>query len=70
MRVDGSMVSKYPMKPKAMHDEMGAVYDDYGRMSAKLGLELPFVSNLTANFVMQNFIDPPTEIVAKDQVQI
>jgi FtsP/CotA-like multicopper oxidase with cupredoxin domain len=70
MRVDGSIVSQYPMKPKAIHDEMGAVYDDYGRMSAKLGLELPFVNNLTQNFIMQNFVDPPTEIVAKDQVQI
>jgi FtsP/CotA-like multicopper oxidase with cupredoxin domain len=70
MRVDGSMVSKYPMKPKAMHDEMGAVYDDFGRASAKIGLELPFANNLTSNFVMQSFVDPPTEIVAKDQVQI
>ncbi len=28
------------MKLKAIQDEMGEVFDDYGRMSAKLGLEI------------------------------
>ncbi len=28
-------------QPKALHDEMGAVYDEYGRMSGMLGLEVP-----------------------------
>jgi FtsP/CotA-like multicopper oxidase with cupredoxin domain len=50
-------------KPKAIHDEMGATFDDYGRMSAKLGLELPNPSAFTANFVMQGYADPPTELV-------
>ena len=27
-------------QPKALHDEMGAVYDQYGRMSGMLGLEV------------------------------
>ena len=70
MRVDGSIVSKYPMKPKAIQDEMGEVFDEYGRMSAKLGLELAFTNAGIQTFVLQNFVDPPTEIVAKDQVQI
>jgi len=50
-------------QPKAIHDEMGATFDDYGRMSAKLGLELPKPSAFLANFVMQGFADPPTELV-------
>jgi FtsP/CotA-like multicopper oxidase with cupredoxin domain len=59
-----------PMQPKAIHDEMGAVYDDYGRMSAKLGLEVPFTNNLNQTFVMQNYVDKPTEIVGDSEVQI
>jgi FtsP/CotA-like multicopper oxidase with cupredoxin domain len=70
MRPDGVLVTNYPMKPKAIHDEMGASFDDYGRMSAKLGLEVPFTNAATANFVLQAYVDPPTEFVNKDQVQI
>ena len=43
------------MKPKAIQDEMGEVFDDYGRMSAKLGLELPFTTALNQTFVLQNY---------------
>ena len=57
------MVNNFPMKPKAIHDEMGATFDDYGRMSAKLGLEVPFANAAIATFVLQNYVDPPTEIV-------
>ena len=51
------------MQPKALHDEMGAAYDEYGRMSGKLGLEVPNPTSLTQNFVLQNFVDPVTEII-------
>jgi FtsP/CotA-like multicopper oxidase with cupredoxin domain len=50
-------------QPKAIHDEMGATFDDYGRSSAKLGLELPNPSPVNANFVMQGYADPATELV-------
>ena len=53
-----------PMQPKAIHDEMGAAYDEYGRMSAKLGLEVPFTQNLNQTFILKNYIDPATELVA------
>ncbi len=59
-----------PMQPKAIHDEMGAVYDEYGRMSARLGVEVPLSNNLNQSFVMQGYIDPPTEVVDDGQVQI
>jgi len=69
-RVDGTPVNNYVMTPKAIHDEMGATFDDYGRMSAKLGLELPFTNAAIANFILQNFVDPATEKVKPNQVQI
>ncbi|MCM2356767.1 MAG: multicopper oxidase domain-containing protein [Geobacteraceae bacterium] len=59
-----------PFQMKAIHDEMGATFDDYGRMSAKLGLEVPFVNAAIQNFILQNFVDPLTEIVKPDEVQI
>jgi FtsP/CotA-like multicopper oxidase with cupredoxin domain len=58
------------MERKAIHDEMGATFDDYGRMSAKLGLEVPFANAATQNFILQNFVDPVTELVKPDEVQI
>ncbi len=42
---------------------MGATFDDYGRMSAKLGLELPFTNAANQNFILQNYSDPPTELI-------
>jgi FtsP/CotA-like multicopper oxidase with cupredoxin domain len=58
------------MKAKAIQDEMGEVFDDYGRMSAKLGLEVPFTNAATQNFNLQNFVDPATEIVYPNDIQI
>ncbi|TLN02211.1 laccase [bacterium] len=62
-------ITNFAMEPKAIHDEMGATFDDYGRMSAKLGLEVPFVHAANQNFVLQNYVDPSTENVNSD-VQI
>jgi FtsP/CotA-like multicopper oxidase with cupredoxin domain len=67
---DGTIVSDFPLNPKAIQDEMGEVFDDYGRMSAKLGLELPFTTAQNQTFVLQNYVDPPTEIVQNNQIQI
>jgi FtsP/CotA-like multicopper oxidase with cupredoxin domain/fibronectin type 3 domain-containing protein len=52
-----------PFEPKAIHDEMGAAYDEYGRMSGKLGTELVGVNALAQTFVLQNFVDPPNDII-------
>ena len=59
-----------PMRPKAIHDEMGAAYDEYGRMSAKLGLEMPLTTNLNQTFILQNYVDPATEIVGESTTPI
>ena len=69
-RVDNTIVSNFAMRPKAIHDEMGASFDDYGRMAAKLGLALVPPSAATANFVLQQYVDPPTEVVKPGAVQI
>ncbi|MHB1003485.1 MAG: hypothetical protein ACYC1B_06625 [Thermoleophilia bacterium] len=51
------------LQPKAIQDEMGEAFDPmYGRMSANLGVEIPFGSAGTQNFVLYGYIDPPTEI--------
>jgi FtsP/CotA-like multicopper oxidase with cupredoxin domain len=52
-----------PLQPKAIHDEMGASFDSYGRMSTNLGLELPFTQVGNQNFVLQSYSDPPTELI-------
>lgn len=69
-QVDGTIVTNKQMKRKAIQDEMGEVFDDYGRMSAKLGLEVPFTNGANQNFILQNFVDPPTELIRNKEVQI
>lgn len=69
-KVDGTLVDKFPMKPKAIQDEMGETFDEFGRMSAKLGLELAFTNAGIQTFVLQNFVDPPTEIIRDRETQI
>ena len=67
---DGTLRSNFAMKPKAIHDEMGASFDEFGRMAAKLGLELPFTNAGNANFLLQNYVDPPTEMLTPGGIQI
>ncbi len=50
-------------KAKAIHDEMGATFDDYGRMKASLGVQMPNPTPNLANFIMQGYADPATELV-------
>jgi len=69
-KTDGTKVGNFPMKPKAIHDEMGASFDDYGRMAAKLGLEVPFVNAAIATFILQNYVDPSTENVKSGETQL
>ena len=58
------------MKPKAIHDEMGGSFDELGRMAAKLGLSVVPPSAATANFILQNYVDPPTEQLESGEIQI
>lgn len=52
-----------PLEPKAMHDEMGEVYDEYGRMSGFLGLTNPKATSVNAAFIAYGYASPPVEIV-------
>ncbi|MBI5014332.1 MAG: multicopper oxidase domain-containing protein [Deltaproteobacteria bacterium] len=58
------------MKRKAIHDEMGATWDDYGRMRAGLGLELSNLGPLQVNFIVQTYSDPATEILEENGIQV
>ena len=69
-KADGTIVNNFPMKAKAIHDEMGGTFDEYGRMSAKLGLEAAFTNTTVAGFMVQNYVDPATEIVRPGETQI
>ena len=51
----------FPLNPKAIQDEMGETFDPYGRMSGKLGLEMPGTNAVNQNFMLFNYIDPATE---------
>ena len=52
-----------PLEPKAMQDEMGEVYDDYGRMSGMLGLTSPIASSKNAPFIPYGYASPPVDII-------
>jgi len=69
-QTNGNLISNYPLLPKAIQDEMGETFDDYGRMSAKLGLTVPFANAATATFAVQNYVDPSTEIIPEGATQI
>ncbi|PPD59113.1 hypothetical protein JP09_000065 [Dehalogenimonas etheniformans] len=51
-----------PLEPKSIHDEMGGVYDKFGRMNGMLGLELPASTSQIAQFIPYGFSSPPVDI--------
>ncbi|MDO8987720.1 MAG: multicopper oxidase domain-containing protein, partial [Coriobacteriia bacterium] len=57
-----SVTTTFPLQPKAIQDEQGETFDDYGRMSGKLGLERPTGVPGAPNFLLYGFQDPATEI--------
>ncbi len=58
-------------QPKAIHDEMGAAYDqEYGRMSGMLGLELLNTTNLTQNILLYGYASPPVDILRDSMTPI
>jgi FtsP/CotA-like multicopper oxidase with cupredoxin domain len=68
--VPGAIISNQAMQPKAIQDEQSEAFDAYGRLSAKLGLSVPFSNAANANFNLQNYVDPPTEIVNHGEIQV
>jgi FtsP/CotA-like multicopper oxidase with cupredoxin domain len=53
-----------PVQPKAIHDEMNSTaFDEFGRMTANLGVEAQPPSPGVQNVVLYPFVNPPTEII-------
>jgi len=53
-----------PLEPKAIQDEQGETFDlDFGRMSAKLGLERPTGVPGAPGFILYSYSDPTTELL-------
>ena len=52
-----------PIEPKAIHDEMNAAaFDEFGRMTANIGLEVVPATPALQNIVLYPYINPQTEI--------
>ena len=54
------------MQPKSIIEN----FDDYGRMNALLGTELPFTNILNQTSMPFKYIDPPTEVITPGDTQI
>ncbi|MBI5962788.1 MAG: hypothetical protein HY863_04885 [Chloroflexi bacterium] len=49
---------------KAIHDEMGGVYDTvFGRMSGMLGLDIPQPNSLNQNIILSGYASPPVDVL-------
>jgi FtsP/CotA-like multicopper oxidase with cupredoxin domain len=59
--VSGATVTSPRFEPKAIQDEMGEAFDEYGRMSGFLGLQLDV--SLPQNFILMPFASPPVELI-------
>ena len=55
---------KIPLQPKALHDEMNsAAFDEFGRMTANLGLEAVPATPAGQNVLLYPYVAPPTEVI-------
>ncbi len=61
-----ALTNAMPMQPKCIQE----LFDNYGRMNATLGVELPFTTALIQTTIPLGFIDPPTEILNDGETQI
>ncbi len=51
------------IEPKAIHDEMNsAAFDEFGRMTANIGLEVVPATPALQNIVLYPYVNPPTEL--------
>ena len=52
-----------PFQDKALHDEMSAVYDDFGRASGMEGIELMNGGPQAVGFLLYPYVSPITDII-------
>ncbi len=51
-------------QPKGMHDEANSAnFDEWGRMTANLGLEAPGATPLLQNIILYPYVNPATEVL-------
>ena len=51
-------------QPKGIHDEMNSAnFDEWGRMTANLGLEAPGATPLLQNIILYPYVNPATEVL-------
>jgi FtsP/CotA-like multicopper oxidase with cupredoxin domain len=61
--------STTPVTAPFVYKSIQENFDNYGRMNAVLGTELPFTSMYIQTTLMLNYVDPVTEIVAPGETQ-
>ena len=53
-----------PIQPKAMHDEMNSAnFDEFGRMTANLGVEAVPATPVNQNITLYPYVNPVTELI-------
>ena len=53
-----------PLQPKAIHDEMNpSAFDEFGRMTANLGLEAVPATPALQNVILYPYVNPATELI-------
>ena len=53
-----------PLQGKGIHDEMNSAnFDEWGRMTANMGLEAPGATPLLQNIILYPFVNPATELL-------
>ena len=53
-----------PLQPKAIHDEMNAAsFDEFGRMTANLGVEAVPATPAAQNVTLYPYVNPQTELI-------
>ena len=53
-----------PLEPKAIHDEMNAAaFDEFGRMTANIGLEQVPATPAAQNIILYPYVNPPSEMI-------
>ncbi|MBU0480056.1 MAG: multicopper oxidase domain-containing protein [Proteobacteria bacterium] len=63
-------VQTVTMKAKAIQDEQGETFDEFGRMRAGLGLTQENPGAGQVNFILQSYSDPSSEVLNEDEVQV
>jgi FtsP/CotA-like multicopper oxidase with cupredoxin domain len=68
--IEADELQTVTMGAKAIQDEQGETFDEFGRMRAGLGLTQENPGAGQVNFILQSYSDPSSEILNEDEVQV